>query len=128
MSSPLETIRAFIDAFVAAWPTQDASGLGRFFSVDAEYRNGPLEPVTGQQAIEETLASFMALGGHVGVDLPHIVADGPIVMTERVDHFTVNGRTISLPVMGIFEIDDGAITAWRDYFDLAQFTSQMPAQ
>lgn len=128
MASPIETIRTFIDAFVEAWPTHDASGLGHFFSDDAEYRNGPLEPVVGRRAIEEALAGFMALGGHVGVDMPNVLADGPIVMTERVDHFTVNGRTISLAVMGTFEIHNGAITAWRDYFDLAQFTSQLLVQ
>jgi limonene-1,2-epoxide hydrolase len=31
-----------------------------------------------------------------------------------------------LPVMGVFEVNnDGKITAWRDYFDMNQFTSQM---
>ena len=29
--------------------------------------------------------------------------------------------TVSLPVMGTFEVHDGKITAWRDYFDLDQF-------
>jgi limonene-1,2-epoxide hydrolase len=28
--------------------------------------------------------------------------------------------------MGAFELEDGKIRAWRDYFDLAQFTKQMP--
>ena len=93
-----------------------------FFSEDAVYNNGPLEPVKGREAIQATLAAFMAMGGQVGVDITHIVADGPIVMTERVDHFIVAGKTISLPVMGIFEVHDGVITAWRDYFDLNQFT------
>lgn len=27
--------------------------------------------------------------------------------------------------MGTFEVPDGMITAWRDCFDLNQFTSQM---
>ena len=30
-----------------------------------------------------------------------------------------------LPVMGAFEVSDGKINAWRDYFDMNQFTSQM---
>ena len=34
-------------------------------------------------------------------------------------------RTIALPVAGFFEVHDGKITAWRDYFDMGQFTSQM---
>ena len=34
----------------------------------------------------------------------HIVADGPIVMTERIDHFAQGDRDIALPVMGTFEV------------------------
>ena len=49
-----------------------------------------------------------------------------MVLTERIDRFTINGKQIALPVMGTFEIDaQGKISAWRDYFDLAQFTEQM---
>jgi limonene-1,2-epoxide hydrolase len=28
--------------------------------------------------------------------------------------------------MGSFELEDGQITAWRDYFDMAQFQRQLP--
>jgi limonene-1,2-epoxide hydrolase len=61
-------------------------------------------------------------------DTLRIVADGSIVMTERVDHFVIGDRDIALPVMGTFEVNDGKITAWRDYFDMNQFTSQMSAE
>jgi limonene-1,2-epoxide hydrolase len=30
-----------------------------------------------------------------------------------------------LPVAGVFEVRDGKIAAWRDYFDLATFTKQL---
>ncbi len=33
--------------------------------------------------------------------------------------------SFGLPVMGTFEIIEGKINAWRDYFDPSQFTSQM---
>jgi limonene-1,2-epoxide hydrolase len=46
-------------------------------------------------------------------------------MTERVDVFTLPGRTFELPVMGAFEVSGGKISAWRDYFDMNQFTSRM---
>ena len=47
-------------------------------------------------------------------------------MTERIDYFTGDdGSTISLPIMGVIEIHGGLIAAWRDYFDLGQFTSQV---
>jgi limonene-1,2-epoxide hydrolase len=48
------------------------------------------------------------------------------VLTERVDRFLLNGRKVELPVMGAFEVGpDGKIRAWRDYFDMAQFTRQL---
>ena len=44
---------------------------------------------------------------------------GNLVFTERVDRFTMGGRKIDLPVAGVFEIRNGKIAAWRDYFDMA---------
>ena len=47
-------------------------------------------------------------------------------MTERTDVFFAGPKTIELPVMGTFEVtDDGKISAWRDYFDMNQFMSQL---
>jgi limonene-1,2-epoxide hydrolase len=46
-------------------------------------------------------------------------------MTERIDVFKLSDRSFELPVMGTFEISDGMINAWRDYFDKNQFTSRL---
>ncbi len=111
---------------IAAWPTSDAVSLGRFFHDDAVYHNMPLEAAVGREAIVASFASFMAMGGEVGVEIVHLVADGPIVMTERIDHFNrADGTTISLPVVGVCEVHDGRISAWRDYFDLSEFSAAM---
>ncbi len=123
--TPEEIVRDLIAAMIAAWPTGDAARLGRYFSDDAVYHNMPMEPVRGRPAIEATLAQFMGMGGRVSVDIVHMLADGPIVMSERVDHFIGAESTISLPVLGAIEVRDGLIVAWRDYFDLSKFTSQM---
>lgn len=128
MTTPLETVQSFMAEFIAAWETGDAAALGAFFAEEAVYHNGPIEPVTGRAAIETTLASFMAMGGRVDVDVVHAVANESIVMTERVDHFIRPEGKVSLPVMGIFEVRDGSIVAWRDYFDLKQFASALAEQ
>ena len=126
MPTSSETVQVFIAAFTKAWPTADPTPLGSFFDEDATYHNIPLEPVTGRSAIVSTFAQFMSMGGKVDVDIIHIVVEGPIVMTERVDYFTKDdGTKVSLPMMGVIEIYDGLIAAWRDYFDLGQFTAQM---
>jgi limonene-1,2-epoxide hydrolase len=51
---------------------------------------------------------------------------GNVVFNERIDIFDLgNGKTISLPVAGVFEVTGSKISAWRDYFDLAMYTKQM---
>jgi limonene-1,2-epoxide hydrolase len=52
-------------------------------------------------------------------------ADGPIVMTERVDVFKLSNKSFDLPVMGTFEIRDAKIEPWRDYCDANQFARQL---
>jgi limonene-1,2-epoxide hydrolase len=127
MATATQTVHEFVDTFVAAWPIGDAAGVASLFSEQASYHNGPLEPVHGRAAIQATLGQFMAMGGEVSVDMLHLVADENVVMTERVDHFVMKAETFSLPVMGIFEVHAGKITAWRDYFDMAQFTALLAA-
>jgi limonene-1,2-epoxide hydrolase len=123
MTTPSQVVQDFVDSFVAAWSTGDASGLAAMFTEDARYHNGPLEPVRGRTAIAATLAAFMSMGGEVSVDMLNLLADDRVVMTERVDHVVIDGRTLSLPVMGIFEVAGDKIAAWRDYFDLNEFTA-----
>ena len=64
-----------------------------------------------------------------GLEVLHQIAenDHGVVLTERTDRFKVGGKWVELPVMGTFELRDGLITAWRDYFDMQQFTKQLPA-
>ncbi|HZT66855.1 MAG TPA: GNAT family N-acetyltransferase [Acidimicrobiales bacterium] len=123
MTSPKEVVLAFMAAFIAAWPEQDAGFLAGFLAADAVYHNMLLEPVRGLKAIEATVAGFMAMGGRVEVDIRQLVAEGAIVAVERVDHFESVDRTISLPMVGVFEVANGKITAWRDYFDAASWAS-----
>jgi limonene-1,2-epoxide hydrolase len=125
MPTAVEIVQAFMAAFIEAWPTGDAAGLGSFFSEDAVYHNMPMEPVKGRTAIVAAFGELMSMGGSVGVDVAHLVAEGPIVMIERVDHFTGTEARASLPMVGVIEVHQGVITAWRDYFDLGQFTAQM---
>jgi limonene-1,2-epoxide hydrolase len=127
MESPIEVVRRFC----AAWSDNLATGdLAAFFTDDAVYHNIPLAPVVGREAIANTIATFIR-PGPPGVEsiefrVINIAADGPVVMTERVDVFKLPDKSFELPVMGIFEVGNGKINAWRDYFDLNQFTSQMP--
>ena len=121
MTEPLDLVRAFC----AAWSRFDLDELTGYFAEDAVYHNIPVDPVAGRDNIRATIAGFTAGVDKVEFEVSHAVADGGIVMTERVDHFHTGDKVISLPVMGVFEVVEDKIAAWRDYFDLHQFMSQL---
>ena len=122
MSRAEEVVRDFCQAF----SRQSVEELLRFFADDAVYHNIPLEPVQGKAAIEAALRQFVDPKGEANFEIRHLASTGGTVLTERVDRFVLNGKRIELPVMGAFEVGpDGKIRAWRDYFDMAQFTRQL---
>lgn len=117
---------AIVKDFIAAWEAQDLNRVMGFFAEDAIWHNIPMPLVTGVADIRNAIAGFIQMGDKVEFELTHI-AESPsgTVMTERVDKFRINGQWLTLPVMGTFEINNGKIVNWRDYFDLGQFQSQM---
>ena len=121
MESPLETVTRFCEA----WSRLDIDEIAGFLGDDAVYHNIPLDPVTGRDAIKATIAGFTAGVDRIEFEVRHAAVAGNVVLNERVDRFFSPERTIELPVMGTFEVADGVITAWRDYFDLNQFMSQL---
>ncbi|MEY2396832.1 MAG: limonene,2-epoxide hydrolase [Actinomycetota bacterium] len=121
MADPIDTVTRFC----AAWSAGDLDAILAFFTADAIYHNIPLSPVQGVDAIRTTIEGFSAGVDKVEFEVLAIAAAGNTVLTERVDRFISEAKTIALPVMGAFEIVDGKIAAWRDYFDLNQFMSQL---
>lgn len=114
---------ALISEFCAKWDHGDADELAEYFTDDATYHNIPLQPITGKEAIRDFLRGFLDTFGGIDFHVRHQVCSGTIVLNERVDTFTVNGKTIALPVAGVFEVVNGRIHAWRDYFDMAPITA-----
>jgi limonene-1,2-epoxide hydrolase len=120
--NPEQIVRRFCEAAAR----RDVKELGGYFTDDAVYHNIPVAPVTGRDAIEATLAQFLTPATSCEFEMLAIATAGNVVLTERIDRFVLNGKSIALPVMGSFELTpDGKIKAWRDYFDMQQFMSQM---
>lgn len=115
--------------FIREWddPAPDAAKLAAYFTEDAVYHNMPVQPVNGRAAIEQTLGGMYTRMVSKGWDVLHLVTEGDTVLTERVDHFEVGGKPVDIEVMGVFELRDGKIAAWRDYFDLGRFQAQTQA-
>ncbi|MEM7411592.1 MAG: limonene-1,2-epoxide hydrolase family protein [Myxococcota bacterium] len=115
-----------IDRFVAAWGRRDIDDILSFFAADAVYTNIPIDPPNeGLEAIRKTIEGFLGMSEEIEFVVSHTAEAPGIVMNERVDRFLIGGRWVEASVMGVFEIADGKIQHWRDYFDLAGFQSQM---
>ena len=112
-----------VTRFCDAWSNYDIANILEFFTDDAVYHNMPIQAVQGKDAIKGMIEQFMAAFDGAEWETKYIVAAGDVVLTERVDRFK-GAKPMSLQVMGIFEIKDGKIAAWRDYFDLAEWTKQ----
>ena len=118
--SPEDVVRAFC----AAFSRRDVEEILAFFTPDAVYHNMPFPPAEGSGAIRDTLNLFVPGSPEIEFELLNVAAAGPVVFTERVDRMSVGGNPVVLPVAGVFEVEDGRISAWRDYFDSAAFFGQ----
>jgi limonene-1,2-epoxide hydrolase len=112
--------------FCNAWPRKNLDEIMGFFTDDAVYHNIPMDPARGKAAIRTVINTFLPMAKSLHFKVLHSAGAGNIVFNERVDIFDLgNGKTISLPVAGVFEVTGNKITAWRDYFDMQMYTKQM---
>ncbi|WP_433472829.1 limonene-1,2-epoxide hydrolase family protein [Spirillospora sp. CA-142024] len=85
------------------------------------YQNVPLPPARGLPAVERTLRAMARHGTGFEARVHSIAANGPVVLTERTDVLEKGSWRAEFWVCGTFEVHDGKITLWRDYFDWATF-------
>lgn len=121
MATPTEIVTRFIDL----WEQPDGftEAVETYFNPDTVWENHGLLTTTGP---EEALGFYHQFSAQTGmtamrIDTLAIAASGNKVLTEQIDWILdKDGEAVmKVPVMGIFEIEDGKITAWRDYFDTA---------
>ncbi len=117
-NTPDEIVRLFCDA----WSEGKLDKIMEFFAEDAIYHNIPMEPAAGKDDIRLVIEGFLSMTSSIEFKIIHQVASKEIVMNERIDTLAIGDNPVRLPVAGIFEIGNGLITKWRDYFDMAQFT------
>jgi limonene-1,2-epoxide hydrolase len=107
----------FIRSFVASWEQRDSAAVLACFADDGLYHANSLPPIVGRAALTEWVRSFESKPPGQ-LQIVNQVASPSVVMQERVDDITINGKPITLPICAVFEIAAGKITAWREYFDL----------
>lgn len=115
--TPDSLIREFISALVH----KNLDGAAAMVSDDFEYDNVPMGKAFGKSALTGTLSGFFDMCTRIDWEILRQTSTGDmshaIVMNERDDRVEIHGRWATLPVAGIFEIRNGEIVLWRDYFD-----------
>ncbi|MBI1237873.1 MAG: limonene-1,2-epoxide hydrolase [Alphaproteobacteria bacterium] len=107
--------------FVATWPRLDADAIVAFFAEDGIYHNIPIEPVQGHAQLKEFITGFLASWTKTHWDILSMTSAGDTVVVERIDHIFMGDKSVDLPCCGVFEMKDGKIKAWRDYFDMGTY-------
>jgi limonene-1,2-epoxide hydrolase len=128
MPSPTETVTAFLKLWEK--PGGMRESIRAYFTPATVWENVGLAVTTGPDQAMGFIAAFetqLAMSS-ARVDLLALAEVGDKVLTERIDHMLGAGGepVMSIPVMGIFEVRDGKIAAWRDYFDTLAFSTPKP--
>lgn len=122
--TPEEVVRAEL----AAWHRLDVDEIVSHFADDAVWDNVPIGAVHGCEAIRRAVEGYVRRTSSGSIEVINLAVSGNVVLTERVDHFVYDGRSVNARVMGAFEVVDGKIAAWRDYFDVPNAAAETPRQ
>lgn len=126
-TSEEDTVREFM----AAWGdgTQESPDIDKIISMFAEdavwqlwIPGGPT--IRGREAIRTDIARQITFATYMKCGPIHVASDGRVVFTERLDSFITKGRKIEHHLMAVFEVEDGKIKAWREYFDTKDLDKQ----
>ena len=89
----------------------------------------PLSPqIVGRDAAHAELEKHNSLstGMIEGSEIRTIVSTGDTVVVERVDVNSLGGGPpITFHVIAVFEVRDGALTHWREYWDTSHVAKQI---
>ena len=116
-----DTPDSFVRQFISRLVARDLEGAAAMVTDDFEYDNVPMGKAFGPAAVTDTLSGFFSMCTGIDWEIIRQTSSGDMthgtVLNERDDRVEIHGRWATLPVAGVFEVRDGKISLWRDYFD-----------
>ena len=116
---------AVVEAFLAALESMDTERATALLADDVVYQNVPLPADRGKEAVIRTLQRFLKVVDRFEVKMHHAAERDGFVLTERTDILSGPFVYLDIWVCGTFEVRDGKITLWRDYFDMASVLTKL---
>jgi limonene-1,2-epoxide hydrolase len=117
-ADPAKVVTAFLEA-LAGNDTETAVDL---VADDLIYENVSLPTIRGKQRFANGARTMAKRNVGFDVRIHRIAAAGTTVLTERTDALFYGRFRSQFWVCGVFEVHDGKITLWRDYFDWGGIT------
>ena len=111
-----------VEQFLAALETGEVDAALALCADDVTYQNVPLPPARGLSEVGRQLRIMGKYTTGFEVRMINIAANGPVVLTERIDVLSRGSVSAEFWVCGTFEVRDGRILLWRDRFDFVDFT------
>ncbi len=110
-----------VEDFLNALQGQDFDAIDRLLADDLVYQNVGFPTIRGGARVRKMLRG---MEGRMGFEVKfhRNVAEGSTVLNERTDVMVFGPLRVQFWVCGVFEVRDGRITLWRDYFDLFDCT------
>jgi ketosteroid isomerase-like protein len=121
--------RARVEAMWADLAQRQFGAVTRHFTADAHYTDVPA-PEDGARG-PATIAARLRLGLEpLERYVPHpgtTVAEGDMVIVEHTEEWHWHtGESLVLPFVSVFELRDGLISRWWDYWDLGTLMNAAP--
>jgi limonene-1,2-epoxide hydrolase len=113
-----------VEVFLAALQDQDIDAAGAVLDEHLVYQNVGFPTIRGRA---RAMKLFRGMEGRAGFEVKthRIAVNGSTVLTERTDALVFGRVRLQFWVCGVFEVTNGRITLWRDYFDMFDFTKAL---
>jgi limonene-1,2-epoxide hydrolase len=105
-----------VEGFLNALQDADYDTAEAALDDNLVYENVGLPTIHGRA---RAMKLFRRMDGRAAFEVKfhRVAADGAAVLTERTDALIVGPVRLQFWVCGVFEVHNGRITLWRDYFD-----------
>jgi limonene-1,2-epoxide hydrolase len=111
-----------VERFLNLLRAKDIEGATELLAIDVEYANVGLPTVHGRKHVRRVLRAALGWAGAGFEVYVHMIsANGSSVLTERTDVLKFGRLRLQFWVCGRFDVHDGQIVLWRDYFDQMNF-------
>ena len=127
MTTNLRTPTAILKHQTDAWNAADVEAILQDFAPDAMLTSASGQTLSGIPAIRQSLTAFFGAFAQMRLEVRTLLAHGNTAACEW--EFScrhrLTGNTARLPASVFITCHHGKITAWREYYDTAQFKAQL---